>query len=96
MARVDQRLCKGYRRECEGTLSKDEVNDADSACICRRVNHANCLIQKKEEEAYEVSQCIVWGEALRALIEVIFENLRGHAYTEKEDKADSAKPGTNL
>ena len=51
MARVDQCLGEGNRREYEGTLSKDEVHDADPACICRRVNHANCLIQKKEEEA---------------------------------------------
>lgn len=82
MTRVDQCLCEGNRRECKSTLGKDEVNDADSACICRWVNHANCLIQKKEEEAYEVGQCVVRGEALRALIEVISENLSGHAHTE--------------
>ena len=92
MARVNQCLREGNWREYECTLGKDKVNDADSACICRRVNHPNCLIQKKEEESYEVGQCVVRWEALRALVEVISEDLSSDAYTEENDKACAAYP----
>ena len=77
MARVNPRLRVRHRREHEGTLSKNEVHDVDTACVSCRVNPPNCLVEHQQEEAEESGECVVCREALCAFVGVVRNNLEG-------------------